>query len=61
MRIESAYYLVFVESLADSCFLNTGWKIDRRSCVPDDMDKIQEVLLKWSDEDKLQASSLGQN
>ena len=36
-------------------FLNQGWKIDRRLCVPDDIDKIEEVLLKWSDEEKLQA------
>ena len=31
-----------------------GWKIVRRSCVSDDQDKIRDVLLKWTDEDKLQ-------
>jgi molybdenum cofactor synthesis domain-containing protein len=31
-----------------------GWKIARRLCVPDEQDKIREVLLKWTDEDKLQ-------
>jgi len=31
-----------------------GWKVVRRLCLPDDQDKIRDVLLKWTDEDKLQ-------
>ena len=31
-----------------------GWKIVRRLCVPDEVSTIKDVLVKWSDEDKLQ-------
>ena len=31
-----------------------GWKIVRRLCVADEVSTIKDVLVKWSDEDKLQ-------
>ncbi len=37
-------------------FCNVGWKIFRHSCVPDDIDKIKEALLQWSDVEHLQVN-----
>lgn len=38
----------------------SGWNIARRSCVPDDVIKIKEVLLKWVDDEKLQVIEMQQ-
>ena len=38
----------------ESRFGGAGWKIASRLCVPDDVSEISDVLIKWSDVDKLQ-------
>ena len=38
----------------ESRFGAAGWKVVRRLCVPDDVSAISDVLIKWSDVEKLQ-------